>query len=125
MVYGLGLEGLGQMPGGMSAMVISGGGQMPGAEKCPTLSVTGTPSAGQRSNDASGLNPGGASRRLNGPVCPARGGIGGDVTGVASGRLVRPPSPVVDAGNESAPIQLNQCWFTGLAISNAKIQTYT
>ena len=24
-------------------------------------------------------------------------------------------------GNESAPIQLAQCWFPGLAISNAKI----
>ena len=27
-------------------------------------------------------------------------------------------------GNESVPIQLAQCWFPGLAISNAKIQIY-
>jgi len=27
-------------------------------------------------------------------------------------------------GNESVPIQLTQCWFPGLAISNAKIWTY-
>ena len=27
-------------------------------------------------------------------------------------------------GNESAPIQLAQCWFPGLAISNAKISIY-
>jgi len=27
-------------------------------------------------------------------------------------------------GNESVPIQLAQCWFRGMAISNAKIQLY-
>ena len=27
-------------------------------------------------------------------------------------------------GNESVPIQLAQCWFPGLAISNAKILIY-
>jgi len=27
-------------------------------------------------------------------------------------------------GNESVPIQLAQCWFPGLAISNAKIHIY-
>ena len=27
---------------------------------------------------------------------------------------------VRDIGNESVPIQLAQCWFSGLAISNAK-----
>ena len=28
-------------------------------------------------------------------------------------------------GNESVPIQLTQCWFPGLAISNAKTHTHT
>ena len=27
-------------------------------------------------------------------------------------------------GNESVPIQLAHCWFPGLVISNAEIQTY-
>jgi len=27
-------------------------------------------------------------------------------------------------GNENVPMQLAQCWFPGLAISNAKIQIY-
>jgi len=27
-------------------------------------------------------------------------------------------------GNESVPIQLTQCWFPGLAVSNAKIKIY-
>ena len=28
-------------------------------------------------------------------------------------------------GNESVPIQLSQCWFFGLAISNAKLLIYS
>jgi len=32
--------------------------------------------------------------------------------------------PALSTGNESVPIQLAQCWFTGLAISNAKIEIY-
>jgi len=38
--------------------------------------------------------------------------------------LARTPLPVRNSkilGNESVPIQLAQCWFPGLAISNAKM----
>jgi len=34
------------------------------------------------------------------------------------------PCAVNSIGNESAPIQLAQCWFAGLAISNAEIWIY-
>jgi len=34
------------------------------------------------------------------------------------------PLATITIGNESVPIQLAQCWFPGLAISNAKILIY-
>jgi len=38
---------------------------------------------------------------------------------------LRPFDPAtVSVANESVPIQLAQCWFPGLAISNAKIEIY-
>jgi len=43
---------------------------------------------------------------------------------VACGRLRFHADPCVTAGNESVPIQLAQCWFPGLAISNAKLLIY-
>ena len=43
---------------------------------------------------------------------------------VACGRLRFHADPCVTVGNESVPIQLAQCWFPGLAISNAKLLIY-
>jgi len=46
----------------------------------------------------------------------------------AAAQLLQPSAllPAEDdaTGNESVPIQLAQCWFSGLAISNAKILIY-
>ena len=61
--------------------------------------------------------------RVSGPVmsCQGRYGEADDGLAVSFMRRLRANTALsVATGNESAPMQLAQCWFPGLAVSNAK-----